>query len=267
MALPDDDDEPLPRRRPALDEVHAAHAAAGEYLPPLGPPLTPASVGTGLPASPMSSGMPPASGMTMPQTMGSMPQPMSQPMGSMPQPMSQPVSQPMTQMPQPMAQPMGQPMGAVPGMPPPYPQPMNSTTVIDNGGGGMGAAMMNQQTMQMTGMAATAQAQASVGLAQTGLDKELLDDQLKKEDEHWVKSYWRPAMGWLYMLICFMDFVGFPSLSMFLPVIMRGFGITMQYVAWQSLTLSNGGLIHLAFGAILGVAAFSRGQEKLASMK
>jgi hypothetical protein len=173
----------------------------------------------------------------------------------------------MTQMPQPMAQPMGQPMGAVPGMPPPYPQAMNSTTVIDNGGGGMGAAMMNQQTMQMTGMAATAQAQASVGLAQTGLDKELLDDQLKKEDEHWVKSYWRPAMGWLYMLICFMDFVGFPSLSMFLPVIMRGFGITMQYVAWQSLTLSNGGLIHLAFGAILGVAAFSRGQEKLASMK
>jgi hypothetical protein len=27
--------------------------------------------------------------------------------------------------------------------------------------------------------------------------------------------------------------------------------------------LSNGGLIHLAFGAILGVSAFTRGQEKM----
>ena len=116
-------------------------------------------------------------------------------------------------------------------------------------------------------MATAATAQATVGLAQTSLDKEIVDDMLKKEDEHWVKSYWRPAMGWLYMLICFMDFVGFPMLTMFLPVIERGFGVSVGYTPWQSLTLSNGGLIHLAFGAILGVAAFTRGQEKLAGMK
>ena len=69
------------------------------------------------------------------------------------------------------------------------------------------------------------------------------------------------------MMICFMDFIGFPLISMFLPILFRKDGINAGYVAWQSLTLSNGGLIHLAFGAILGVAAFSRGQEKLASMK
>ena len=39
----------------------------------------------------------------------------------------------------------------------------------------------------------------------------------------------------------------------------------MTYIAWQSLTLSNGGLIHLAFGAILGVSAWTRGQEKIAN--
>ena len=71
-------------------------------------------------------------------------------------------------------------------------------------------------------------------------------------------------MGWLYMLICFADFVVFPAITMFLPVIDRIFGLQMQYVAWQSLTLSNGGLIHLAFGAILGVSAYGRTQEKLA---
>ena len=37
--------------------------------------------------------------------------------------------------------------------------------------------------------------------------------------------------------------------------------------AWQSLTLANGGLIHIAFGAILGVAAFSRGQDKVTPPK
>jgi len=82
----------------------------------------------------------------------------------------------------------------------------------------------------------------------------------KKEEEHWAKAYWRPAMGWLYMLICLVDFVIFPAISMFVPMITK-----MPYVAWQSLSLSNGGLIHMAFGAILGVAAYGRTQEKVAS--
>jgi hypothetical protein len=47
---------------------------------------------------------------------------------------------------------------------------------------------------------------------------------------------------------------------MFIPVITK-----LPYVAWQSLSLSNGGLIHMAFGAILGVAAYGRTQEKVAS--
>jgi hypothetical protein len=74
-------------------------------------------------------------------------------------------------------------------------------------------------------------------------------------------------MGWLYMLICFVDFVLFPAMTMFLPAVLKGFGVTVQYSAWQSLTLSNGGLMHIAFGAILGVAAWSRGQEKIAGSR
>ena len=49
--------------------------------------------------------------------------------------------------------------------------------------------------------------------------------------------------------------------------IFKPFGFTVPYQVWTSLTLSNGGLIHLAFGAILGVAAFTRGQEKIAGAK
>jgi len=123
---------------------------------------------------------------------------------------------------------------------------------------------MNQQTVQLQSIQATAQAEAQVGLAEVSVDKEMADQQIKKEDEHWMKAYWRPAMGWLYMVICLCDFIVFPIIAMFMPVFLKGLGVPLQYVPWQSLTLSNGGLIHLAFGAILGITSYTRGQEKLA---
>jgi Holin of 3TMs, for gene-transfer release len=93
------------------------------------------------------------------------------------------------------------------------------------------------------------------------------EENAKKQSEHWMKSYWRPAMGWLYMLMCACDFIVFPFMTMGMPVILKSFGLqAMQYTQWQSLTLQNGGLIHLAFGAILGIAAWTRGQEKIAKM-
>lgn len=105
-----------------------------------------------------------------------------------------------------------------------------------------------------------------VALRRLEIEREIALKDSKIQQESWVKQYWRPAMGWLYMVICFMDFVGFPLMAMFMPVFMKAWGVQMTYTAWQSLTLANGGLIHLAFGAILGVTAFSRGQEKMASM-
>lgn len=85
-----------------------------------------------------------------------------------------------------------------------------------------------------------------------------------EKEEKWIKSYWRPGMGWLYMLICFVDFVFFPLLAMFMPVVLHAGGVeNVTYTPWTSLTLSNGGLIHMAFGAILGITAWTRGMEKL----
>lgn len=97
-------------------------------------------------------------------------------------------------------------------------------------------------------------------MAKIELEKKQWEAQNEKENEHWMKSYWRPAMGWLYMLMCFCDFVAFPIIAMFIPQFIKG----MTYIPWKSITLDNGGLIHMAFGAILGVAAWTRGQEKIA---
>jgi hypothetical protein len=36
---------------------------------------------------------------------------------------------------------------------------------------------------------------------------------------------------------------------------------------WQPLTLLGGAFFHLSFGAILGIAAFTRGQEKKAAIE
>jgi hypothetical protein len=152
------------------------------------------------------------------------------------------------------------------------PLPVNTTpsvTVIDVSGSSsntQATTIMAQQTVQMSSAQATAQATASVGLAQTEIDSKIVDSQLDKQEEHWVKAYWRPAMGWLYMAINLMDFIIFPIISMMLPVIYKGFGVQMAYTPWQSLSLSNGGMIHIAFGAILGIAAYTRGQEKIAKI-
>jgi hypothetical protein len=109
-----------------------------------------------------------------------------------------------------------------------------------------------------------AQMNPAVGLAQAEIDAEVTKHQMAKQDEHWAKSYWRPAMGWLYMAMCAFDFIIFPLITIVLPIVEANIGIAMPYNEWKSLTLSNGGMIHLAFGAILGVAAYTRGQEKIA---
>lgn len=96
---------------------------------------------------------------------------------------------------------------------------------------------------------------------QLSIEDEIIE---ARQHEHWMKSYWRPAMGWLYMSICAFDFIIAPVLTMLMPVYLRMLGDTnFTYQPWKSITLENGGMIHLAFGAILGVAAWTRGQEKM----
>lgn len=76
----------------------------------------------------------------------------------------------------------------------------------------------------------------------------------------WLKEKWRPMMGWMYMTTCITDFIIFPILWSILQALQGG-QVTSQ---WNPLTLQGAGLFHLAMGAVLGVAAWSRGQEKLA---
>jgi hypothetical protein len=80
-----------------------------------------------------------------------------------------------------------------------------------------------------------------------------------KKNEDWMNSKWRPAMGWMYMLVCIADFVFFPVLWSLVQVIAGG-EVKSQ---WSPITLQGAGLFHMAMGAILGIAAYGRTQEKL----
>lgn len=85
----------------------------------------------------------------------------------------------------------------------------------------------------------------------------LSDSEKKKED--WMNSKWRPMMGWSYMLTCIADFVVFPVLWSVLQSISKG----QVNIQWQPITLQGAGLYHIAMGAVLGIAAYGRTQEKL----
>ena len=81
----------------------------------------------------------------------------------------------------------------------------------------------------------------------------------KEGGAEWMQKYWRPAMGWMYMLICLADMLVFPILWSLLQAMMH-----MPITQWNPLTLQGAGLFHIAMGAVLGISAFGRTQEKLA---
>lgn len=77
-------------------------------------------------------------------------------------------------------------------------------------------------------------------------------------EEEWLQRKWRPAVAITYIVICSFDFIIFPiSWAVFLHIT----GNTVN--AWDPITLKGAGLFHASFGAILGVAAYTRGQEKI----
>jgi hypothetical protein len=80
----------------------------------------------------------------------------------------------------------------------------------------------------------------------------------EKKKEDWMNSKWRPMMGWMYMLVCTMDMVVFPILWSLLQTFTH-----TTITQWNPLTLQGAGLFHIAMGAVLGIAAFGRTQEKL----
>jgi hypothetical protein len=92
--------------------------------------------------------------------------------------------------------------------------------------------------------------------------EEKLMSESEKKKEDWMNTKWRPAMGWMYMAVCVADFILFPILWAAIQF-WETSASNDAFRQWQPLTLQGAGLFHMAMGAVLGLAAWGRTQEKI----
>jgi hypothetical protein len=87
---------------------------------------------------------------------------------------------------------------------------------------------------------------------------------VKNTNDSWINNKWRPAMGWMYMVVCIFDFILFPILW----AVVQFWEVMPENDAfrqWSPLTLQGAGLFHMAMGAVLGITAYGRSKEKIES--
>lgn len=85
----------------------------------------------------------------------------------------------------------------------------------------------------------------------------------KKKDEDWMTKKWRPMMAMMYMTCCLCDFALFPIMFTIVQF-WETQAANDAFRQWVPITLQGGGLFHVAMGAVLGVSAYGRTQEKVA---
>lgn len=74
---------------------------------------------------------------------------------------------------------------------------------------------------------------------------------------NFLRDYWRPMMAMQYLVVCIFDFVIAPVGWAILQAHLH-----IPLVQWVPSTLGSGGTYHLAMGAVLGVAAWTRSMDK-----
>jgi len=112
------------------------------------------------------------------------------------------------------------------------------------------------------------------------------DHVVRKDLEHGFKKFWRPVAAYVYLFICVFDFMAMPlyieiqnsqvNSEAFIEIrqledkevkLKALEQLDLGSRSWSPLTLMGGAFFHLSFGAILGIAAFTRGQEKKAAIE
>jgi hypothetical protein len=87
---------------------------------------------------------------------------------------------------------------------------------------------------------------------------------MSNQKETNFNTKWRPAMGWLYLAVCAFDFVIFPILW---NLAQATYLKTVVFTQWMPLTLQGAGFFHICMGAVLGISAYGRTQEKIEDKK
>lgn len=103
----------------------------------------------------------------------------------------------------------------------------------------------------------------------------------KEHSDSWYSKSWRPIAAYIYLFICICDFVFIPVYYEYAKTIQQSSYVELALMfpegvyqiealkalqtsrTWEPLTLQATGLFHIAFGAILGVSAWTRSRDQL----
>lgn len=72
-------------------------------------------------------------------------------------------------------------------------------------------------------------------------------------------------MGWMYMAVCVFDFIVAPILFTAVQF-WETQAVNDAFRQWQPISLQATGFFHIAMGAVLGISAYGRTQEKIAGV-
>jgi len=87
-------------------------------------------------------------------------------------------------------------------------------------------------------------------------------EQTEEKKDDFIQNKWRPMMAVMYMSVCAFDFIVAPILFTIVQF-WETQAANDAFRQWMPLTLQGGGLFHMAMGAVLGISAYGRTQEKL----
>ena len=86
-----------------------------------------------------------------------------------------------------------------------------------------------------------------------------------------INRYWKDWAGLLYLFLCFTDFFVAPLMwNMRMETYchkMVDKGLVCDATRWEPLTLQMGGMFHIAFAGILGVATWKKKEENETTWK
>ena len=82
----------------------------------------------------------------------------------------------------------------------------------------------------------------------------------------WMTTKWRPMMAVMYCAVCVFDFIAAPILFTAVQF-WETEAANDAFRQWQPITLQATGFFHIAMGAVLGISAYGRTQEKVAGIE
>lgn len=81
---------------------------------------------------------------------------------------------------------------------------------------------------------------------------------IERREQNLIQRNWRALGAFVYYAICLFDFILAPVFTWWFSYLTK-----TPIIPWVSLTLGSGGMLHLAFGALLTATSWAKTKERI----